>query len=91
MYTCFTVDDLRLEIIFSRLTGELLFAKGTFICIAIEQHQTFQATVCNRTLFAEVFIHRTKKMLLFLAVKLQLIVANLRISLTCFFPRSTLT
>jgi len=33
MCNCFIVDDLRLEIIFSRLTGELLFAKGTFICI----------------------------------------------------------
>jgi len=85
MYTSFIVDDLRLERIFSRLTGELLFAKGTCTYIAIKQHQTFQATVCNRTLVAEAFIHRTKKMLLFLAVKLQLIVADLRISLTSFF------
>jgi len=41
MYTCFILDDLRLERILSRLTGELLFANGIFIYIVIEQHQTF--------------------------------------------------
>jgi len=91
MYTCFVLDDLRLERIFSRLTGELLFANDTFIYMAIEQHQTFQATVWNRTFVAGAFIHRIKKNAAFLDCETPIDCCKPAYFSDILFPSSTLT